>query len=108
VFGCLAGGDWCQVGLSGGKRGWCTGKSLRQLAVATAVPVVKAVLPTATPDALTAREGKIAYVGVDGNLWIMNWTLAKITLTTKETGGWMTVSRRAGTTEPRGRIEAGQ
>jgi Tol biopolymer transport system component len=56
VFGCLADGGWCQVGLSGGKRGWCTGKSLRQLAVAKAVPVV------------ATRGGKIAFSSDrDGN-----------------------------------------
>jgi Tol biopolymer transport system component len=61
VLGCLADGGWCQVGLPGGKKGWCTGKSLRQLAVATAVPVVEAVLPTAIPGAATGEE-KIAFL----------------------------------------------
>ncbi len=41
VFGCLADGGWCQVGLSGGGRGWCTGGSIRQLAVARAIPVIQ-------------------------------------------------------------------
>ena len=40
VIGCLADGAWCQVGLPGGGGGWCTGQSLRQLAVAAAVTVV--------------------------------------------------------------------
>jgi hypothetical protein len=74
VFGCLADGGWCQVGLPGGKKGWCTGKSLRQLAVAKAVPVVKAVLSTATTGA-AAREGKIAFGSQrDGNMeiYVMN------------------------------------
>lgn len=60
VFGCLAkGGDWCEVGWSGG-RGWCTGQSLRQLAVAEAVPRVEAVLPTVTPGVVVG-EGKIVF-----------------------------------------------
>lgn len=43
VFGCLADGvAWCEVGWLGG-RGWCTGQSLRQLAVVAAVPVVEPV-----------------------------------------------------------------
>jgi len=40
VFACLADGSWCQVGLPDGERGWCAGPSLRQLAVAEAVPVL--------------------------------------------------------------------
>jgi Tol biopolymer transport system component len=73
VFGCLAGGGWCEVGWTGG-RGWCTGQSLRQLAVAEAVPVVDAVLPTATPGAM-GTTGKIAFVSSrDGNrqIYVMN------------------------------------
>jgi TolB protein len=59
VFGCLAtGGDWCEVGWSEG-RGWCTGKSLRQLAVAEAVPVVKALVPTA--EVIAAGPDKIVF-----------------------------------------------
>jgi hypothetical protein len=62
VFGCLAkGGDWCEVGWSGGQ-GWCTGKSLQQLAVAKAVPMVERVLPTATPGVTASGEEKIAFV----------------------------------------------
>jgi TolB protein len=61
VFGCLADGGWCEVGWSGG-RGWCTGRSLRQLAVAEAVPVVEAVLPTATPRTVAVGAGKIAFL----------------------------------------------
>jgi Tol biopolymer transport system component len=75
VFGCLADGGWCQVGLSDGKRGWCTGKSLQQLGVATAVPVIQAVLPTMTPGVVAAGEGKIAFnSNRDGNyeIYVMN------------------------------------
>jgi hypothetical protein len=61
VLGCLADGSWCQVGLSGGGSGWCTGRSLRQLAVAAAVPVLPAILPTTTTE-VAAREGKIAFL----------------------------------------------
>jgi hypothetical protein len=50
VFGCLADGSWCQVGLPDGGSGWCAGPSLRQLAVAEAVPV------------LEAEGGKIAFL----------------------------------------------
>jgi uncharacterized protein YraI len=67
VFGCLADGGWCEVSWSGG-RGWCTGRSLRQLAVAEAVPVVEAVLPTATPELATTGIRKIAFKSNrDGN-----------------------------------------
>lgn len=64
VFGCLADGSWCEVSWSGG-RGWCTGQSLRQLAVAGGVPVVEAVLPTATPGVVAAGEGKIVFSGCE-------------------------------------------
>jgi Tol biopolymer transport system component len=67
VFGCLTDNSWCEVSWSGG-RGWCTGQSLRQLAVATVVPVVEVVLPTATPGVVSNGEGKIAFVSNrDGN-----------------------------------------
>ncbi len=67
VFGCLAHetGDWCEVGWSGG-RGWCTGQSLRQLAVVEAVPVVEAVLPTATPE-IVAGGSKIFFLSNRGH-----------------------------------------
>ncbi len=61
IIGCLADGGWCQVRLPGGGSGWCAGGSLRQLAVAKAVSVAKAVLPTATPG-VPAGEGKIAFL----------------------------------------------
>jgi Tol biopolymer transport system component len=60
VFGCLAGGGWCEVGWSGG-RGWCTGQSLRQLAVATVVPVVEEVLPRATLGVGASGDGEIVF-----------------------------------------------
>jgi hypothetical protein len=60
VGGCLADGNWCQVSLNG-QGGWCTGSSLRQLAVAEAVPVVEAALPTATPGAIAAGENQIVF-----------------------------------------------
>jgi Tol biopolymer transport system component len=75
VIGCLADGGWCQVSLSDGRGGWCTGRSLRQLAVAEAVSVVEPVLPTAMSEVVTAGEGKIAFVSNrDGNLeiYVMN------------------------------------
>jgi hypothetical protein len=76
VIGCLADGSWCQVGLADGRGGWCTGRSLRQLAVATAVAVATPVLPTATP-VVGAGSGKIAFVswrgGQDyGDIYVMN------------------------------------
>jgi hypothetical protein len=40
ISGCLIDGSWCRAGLSDGQSGWCAGSSLRQLAVAEAVPVV--------------------------------------------------------------------
>jgi TolB protein len=73
VFGCLADGGWCEVGWPGG-RGWCTGKSLKQLAVAEVVPVVETVLPTSTP-AVPSDGGKIVFVSLrDGNaeIYVMN------------------------------------
>jgi Tol biopolymer transport system component/protocatechuate 3,4-dioxygenase beta subunit len=60
VIGCLADGAWCQVTLPGGGSGWCTGQSLRQLAVA--VPVAEAVLPTATPEIAVSGKGRIAFI----------------------------------------------
>lgn len=71
VLGCLTDGDWCEVGWSGG-RGWCTGRSLRQLAVATVIPSATPVLPTPmpTPTVVMARgEGKIVFAswGQGGN-----------------------------------------
>jgi hypothetical protein len=70
VFGCLADGGWCEVGWSGG-RGWCTGQSLRQLAVAQAIPVVEA--PPATPQ-VTVRDDVdwIAYLSQDRNIWLID------------------------------------
>jgi TolB protein len=62
VIGCLADKSWCQVGLPGGGTGWCTGQSLRHLAVAQAVSVVGPVLPTATLESVAVGEGKIAFV----------------------------------------------
>jgi Tol biopolymer transport system component len=68
VIGCLADGGWCQVGLPGGGSGWCTGRSLRQLAIAQAVPTVEAVLPTSMPGVVTVGGGKIAFMSLrDGN-----------------------------------------
>jgi hypothetical protein len=61
ALGCLADGGWCKVSLPGGGSGWCTGQSLRQLAVAGTVPMVKPDLPTVTPGAV-AGEGKIAFL----------------------------------------------
>jgi len=60
VFGCLADGGWCEVGVPDGGIGWCTGRSLRQLAEAEAVPVLQPVLPTVT--VATGAKGKIAFV----------------------------------------------
>jgi hypothetical protein len=77
VLGCLVDGSWCQVGLPEGGSGWCTGQSLRQLAVATMVPTAMPVLPTATPGVVTAGEGKIVFVSTrDGqnydDIYVMN------------------------------------
>jgi TolB protein len=58
VIGCMADGNWCQVSLPGGGSGWCTGQSLRQLAVTAAVAVIE---PTATPGVVAGGEGKIAF-----------------------------------------------
>jgi hypothetical protein len=73
VIGCLADGDWCQVSLSGGGSGWCVGRSLGQLAVAKAVPMVEAILPTVTPE-VTVRDDVdwIAYLGQDSNIWLID------------------------------------
>jgi Tol biopolymer transport system component len=74
VVGCTVDGSWCEVGLPASGSGWCTGQSLRQLAMAEAVPVVKVVLPTATPGVATG-EGKIAFTCTrDGNwdIYVMN------------------------------------
>jgi hypothetical protein len=60
VLGCTADGGWCQVDLPGGS-GWCTGQSLRQMAVPTAVPVVEAVLPAPAPVVITSGDGRIAF-----------------------------------------------
>jgi uncharacterized protein YraI len=62
VKGCLADRGWCQVVLSGGGVGWCRDRKVRFVAAVAAVPTVKAVLPTATPGAVTAGEGKIAFM----------------------------------------------
>jgi TolB protein len=75
VFGCLAkGGNWCEVGWSGG-RGWCTGQSLRQLAVATVIPEAKPVPPTPTPtstqEVVARGEGKIVFER-PGAIYIIN------------------------------------
>jgi Tol biopolymer transport system component/protocatechuate 3,4-dioxygenase beta subunit len=75
VLGCLADGSWCQVSLSGGGSGWCTGQSLRQLAVAKAISVVEAVLPTATPEVVVVPGDRIAFSSDrDGNdeIYVMN------------------------------------
>jgi Tol biopolymer transport system component len=48
IVGCSADRGWCQVGLPGGGSGWCTGQSLRHLAVAEAVPVIEAIVPSRT------------------------------------------------------------
>lgn len=48
IFGCLTDGSWCEVSWSG-VQGWCTGQSLRQLAVATIIPPATPLLPTPTP-----------------------------------------------------------
>jgi hypothetical protein len=74
VIGCLSDDGWCQVEMPGGERGWCTGSSLRQLAVAEAIQAVDAMLPTATPGVVTA-EGKIAFSSNrDGNyeIYVIN------------------------------------
>ena len=64
VFGCLTGGNWCEVSWPGG-RGWCTGESLRQLAVMTVIPKTTPVLPTPAPtptqEVTISAEGKIAF-----------------------------------------------
>lgn len=70
VIGCTDDGSWCEVGWPGGQ-GWCTGQSLRQLAVAEAVPIVQ---PTLKSSAGTTGE-KIAFVSDrDGNdeIYVMN------------------------------------
>jgi hypothetical protein len=46
VVGCTVDGGWCHVRLRNGNSGWCSGRSLRHLAVAQTVPVVGIVLPT--------------------------------------------------------------
>ena len=64
VFGCLADHSWCEVSWSGG-RGWCTGQSLRQLAVATVIPSATPVLPTPIPTltvVVASGEEKITFV----------------------------------------------
>jgi Tol biopolymer transport system component len=76
VFGCLAHGtgDWCEVGWSG-VRGWCTGQSLRQLAVVEAVPVVEVVLPPPTPRTVAIGNEKIIFWSVregNGSYYIIN------------------------------------
>jgi hypothetical protein len=75
VLGCLADGSWCQVAVPGGGSGWCTGQSLRHLAVAEAVLVVDAVLPTPTLKVVADGTGKIAFdSNRDGNgeIYVMN------------------------------------
>jgi Tol biopolymer transport system component/protocatechuate 3,4-dioxygenase beta subunit len=62
VLGCLVDGGWCQVGMVSGVSGWCTGTSLRHLAVAEAVPVLEAAMPTATPGTAPKGVGKIAFL----------------------------------------------
>ncbi len=42
VIGCLGDGSWCHVSLPGGGSGWCTGRSLRHLALAASVPALEA------------------------------------------------------------------
>jgi hypothetical protein len=71
VLGCLADGSWCQVSVGDDASGWCTGRSLQQLAVAEAVPVVEAILPTETPLIIADGAGKIAFT-YEGSVWIMN------------------------------------
>jgi hypothetical protein len=79
VFGCLADNSWCGVSWSG-VRGWCTERSLRQLAVATVIPSATPVLPTprptptptVTPTIVAPGEGKIIFVGQDGAIRVIN------------------------------------
>jgi Tol biopolymer transport system component len=74
VVGCTADGSWCEVGLPDGGSGWCKRQSLRQLAVAQAVPVVEAVLLIAKSGVVATGE-KIAFVSNrDGNdeIYVMN------------------------------------
>jgi uncharacterized protein YraI/protocatechuate 3,4-dioxygenase beta subunit len=69
VFGCLADGSWCQVGLPGGGSGWCPGQSLRHLAVAQAVPVVMPA-PTSKPETAVGN-GKIAFES-NSDIYVIN------------------------------------
>lgn len=92
VGGCLADGGWCQVSWDG-IAGWCTGDALRQLVVAEAVPVVEAVLPTATPAlaVITTENGKIIFNSVlngERTYYIMNVDGSNLTPYTEIHGGY--------------------